>query len=106
MKTKTAKSLSVEIFVAGDANEAERICREYCLRVGLCVTVTSTKYIYTGGCEDGVVVGLRAYPRFPNTDIEHHANELAKALMAGLFQWSAMVVGPVETVWITTRDGV
>lgn len=32
----------------------------------LCVTVTPTRFIYVDGYEDGVVVGLINYPRFPS----------------------------------------
>ena len=33
---------------------------------GLCVSVIPTKYIYVNGKEEGVIVRLINYPRFPN----------------------------------------
>jgi hypothetical protein len=67
MITKTAPSYPVSIFIAGFPCDAYRICREYCDKVGFCVTVSATEYIYTNGSESGVIVGLINYPRFPST---------------------------------------
>ncbi len=61
-----APSCPVSIFIAGDYDKAHEICRAHCDAVGLCVTVTATSYIYTGGEEAGVIVGLINYPRFPS----------------------------------------
>lgn len=44
--------------------EAEEICQKYCDEVGLGLTLTRTKFIYTDGNEPGVIVGLINYPRF------------------------------------------
>lgn len=104
MKDLYVETKTIEIFVAGDFQEAKRICRRYCFNQGLCVTVSPTDYVYTGGEESGVIVGLRSYPRFPDTEIAIHARNLAYELIEGLDQWSAMVVHPADTVWITRRD--
>ena len=95
----------ITIYVAGSAETAEKICREYCDRVGLCVTVTATNYVYTGGSERGVAVGLINYGRFPSTDQELWAKalELATELVRRLEQTSCSVVGDVETVWLSWR---
>lgn len=104
MKRQMISTEVYEIYVAGDVEDAKRICRRYCFDEGLCVTVSPTTFIYTGGEESGVVVGLRAYPRFPETPIYTHAHELAARLIDGLSQWSAMVVGQTNTTWITRRE--
>jgi len=44
----------------------ESACREYCDRVGLCVTVTPTTFVYKGRSEPGAAIGLINYPRFPS----------------------------------------
>ena len=44
---------------------AGQICKEYVDSIGLCVTVTKTEFIYNGGREPGVIIGLINYPRFP-----------------------------------------
>lgn len=101
-----APSYPVSIFVGGSAWEAETICRAYGDEVGLCVTVSETKYIYTGGETAGVIVGLINYPRFPSTPdaIWAHAETLALRLIEGLKQESASIQAPDKTVWISFRD--
>lgn len=95
---------AVSIYIGGDLTEARRICREFCQR-GLCVTVEPLSFIYTNGEEVGVRVGLINYPRFPSTldALDATARELAEALIVGLHQWTASIVGPHETVWLSRR---
>lgn len=103
--TKTESTFTAQIYVAGPIEKAKDICAEYCLAAGLCVTVTPTEFIYTGGREQGVVVGLVNYPKFPVTpeDLRSQAELLAKTLVAGLHQQSALIVMPDKTVWFTSR---
>jgi ferredoxin len=63
--------------------DAYKICQDYCDTVGLCVTVTPTKYIYKNGEEDGIIIGLINYPRFPSTpfDIETTAQKRKNELV-------------------------
>jgi len=93
------------IYVAGPQAEAERICREFVMR-GLCVAVEPVEFIYTGGQERGVRVGLINYPRFPSepADILAAAEELARALVEGMHQHSATVVATDQTAWSTRRE--
>jgi len=95
-------SYPVSVFVAGDQAEATRICQAFCDQVGLCVTVTPTEYIYTGGQEAGLIVGLINYPRFPSLPIEifAKAEELAHRLVEGLGQRGATIQAPDKTIWI------
>jgi len=101
----TAPTFTAQIYVAGDINQAKQICRKYCMDVGLCVTVEPVDYIYTGGAEAGVRVGLINYPRFPAEpcDIRARAIDLARTLRVGLSQHSFSIVTPVETMWESTR---
>ncbi|SCM73418.1 conserved hypothetical protein [uncultured Pleomorphomonas sp.] len=103
---KTAPTALVTIFIAGDYAVAKSICRRFCLDVGLCVTIEPTTYVYTGGCEDGVRIGLINYPRFPKetSEIVAVARLLAHALREGLAQHSFSIVGPDLTEWNTTRE--
>ena len=109
--TKSAHSYTATIYCGlkqgyhgplGTNAEAECICRKYVDRVGLCVTVTPTRYIYSGGEEPGVIVGLINYPRFPKPpeEIRRHALELATQLMGGLHQQRVTVVMEGETVML------
>lgn len=94
-----------EIAIAGDYDDARRICRQFCER-GLCVTVTPTTYIYTGGEQAGVLVRLINYPRFPADppEIEMRALELGDELREGLCQDSFAVVTPERTYWRSRRE--
>jgi len=60
-----ADAYKIEIFIGGDHNKALDICEAFCTRVGLCVTVEPTTYVYSGGRCKGVRVGLINYARFP-----------------------------------------
>ena len=101
---KTEPSFSVRICIAGNYADAERICREFCFN-GYCVTLEVAEYIYAGGQESGVVVGLINYPRFPSNHdlITDAAKQLGMKLMEGLFQQSFCVVTPVDTIWFSRR---
>ena len=99
-----APSSNVDIFIAGDRATATHLCRAFCMR-GLCVSVTEADYVFTGGMESGVRVGLINYPRFIKqpAEIWGTAVELAKFLIEGLHQQSCTVVGPRETLWLSRR---
>lgn len=94
------------IFMAGDISIAKQVCREYCFDVGLCVTVHGTEYIYTGGQESGLIVGLINYPRFPASqeEINEKAEKLAMLLMERCCQHSFTIMDPVQTRWFSRRE--
>jgi hypothetical protein len=104
MQTETAPSYYVLIHMAGDLAQAKQACREFVMR-GLCVTITSTTYIYTGGEEEGFTVRLINYPRFPKPegDILATAYELANALRDRLYQHSYTIETPTVSEWSSTR---
>jgi hypothetical protein len=89
MKPKT-----ISIFVAGDQAKARDICARFCFSVGLCVTVTDTTYIYTGGREEGVEVKLQQYPLYPTVPVllEDKARALGQILRDELYQRKVMIV--------------
>ena len=91
----------VSIFIAGDVRLAKMICRDFCDQEGLCVTVTPTTYVYTGGQEDGVIVGLINYPRFPATPgrIYATARALADKLLELMGQKSFTIQTPDAAFW-------
>lgn len=104
-KHEACRAYPVSIFIAGDAKLAEMICRDFCDKEGLCVTVTPTTYVYTGGQEDGVIVGLINYPRFPKEPgaIYATANELAEQLCLKLGQQSFTVQTPDAAFFTSYR---
>lgn len=89
-------SYPISIFIAGDRTDANWAIREFCDKVGLCVTVTETDYIYTGGHEKGLIIGLINYPRFPLSpaDLVNVAEYLAEHLMFVLDQKSFSIQYP------------
>jgi hypothetical protein len=99
-------SYPVSIFVAGSLHDARVACGAFCDRVGLCVTVTPTNYVYTHGDEPGVIVGLINYGRFPSEPaaIFARATELALHLIDALGQQSASIQAPDKTLWVSFRD--
>lgn len=105
IKEQSSPSCDVVIYVAGDYDDARRICRGWCER-GACVSVQRVAYIYTGGEEVGVAVRFINYPRFPvePAELMRKARELAETLIHGLHQSSASIVGPKETIWLSRRE--
>ena len=103
--TKNETTYWVEIHLAGDLQVIEQTCRQYCMK-GLCVTVRPERFIYTGGQEDGAVIGLINYPRFPKLqcDIWEEAVTLAEQLREAACQHSVLVMGKDNTMWFTTRE--
>lgn len=82
--------------------DAEKAIQEYVDEIGLCVTITPTKYIYTNGAEPGFAIGLINYPRFPDTpeNIKNKALMLGERLRKLFRQYKVSVVFPNETVML------
>jgi len=90
-----------------DLQAVKNICQDY-VEKGLCVTVTKTDFIYTGGNEPGVVIGLINYPRFPTEDrlVVEDACRLADILMKALEQFRCTVVTPETTILLENEDKI
>ena len=103
---KFVNTYTVRIYIAGDYDDARRICRQECYADGLCVTVERCDFVYTGGEEAGVCVGLLNYPRFPSNgvDVSVRAEALAQRLLVGLCQQSVLVVTPTLTHWYSRHE--
>jgi hypothetical protein len=103
MKTTYETTFWVKIYASGPIEIAKQVIRENVLEKGLCVTIEPTTFIYTGGEEQGYVIGLINYPRFPTTRnvILKRANKLAKQLLRATHQMSVLVMTPFDTLWIT-----
>ena len=105
-----APSYPVSIFIAGEYGRCVQLCEDYCTAVGLCVTITRTHYAYSFGGEEGMIIGLINYPRFPKepAQIRAHAEELALSLLGHLRfppQESCTIHTPEQTYWISFREG-
>jgi hypothetical protein len=106
MKTETASTFTIRLYLSGPIEVAKQALRAECLREGLCVTIHETAFIYTGGEELGYVVGLLNYPRFPTTPeaLTERARAMMRALLEATHQHSALMVTPTESEWITKRE--
>lgn len=102
---KTVPTHQVTIWMAGDIATAHRVIRDFCYAEGACFTVTPSKFIYTGGEEDGFAIGLVNYPRFPSSAawLFERAEELARKLLPACNQRTCLLVGSVETKWIVSE---
>lgn len=104
--TRTLPTYTIRIYLSGSIEAAKQVIREHVLERPLCVTVEPTTFIYTGGEEQGYVVGLLNYPRFPTApnELNVRANILAELLLERTFQRSALIVTPTDTKWITRES--
>lgn len=105
MIAKTAETIRIDIFIAGDHKRIRDLCQKWCEK-GLCVTITPTEFAYKFGTERGAIVGLINYPRFPKSknEMDTEAARLAVYLMNSLSQGSCSIVSDDKTVWYTRRD--
>lgn len=103
---KWTDAYKVEIFIGGNYLDALYICQEYCDKVGLCVTVDPTDFVYSGGSCVGVRIGLINYARFPSKRdiIWDKAEALAELLKEELDQGSYTVQDPIRSMFVSTRD--
>tara|TARA_R110002051_G_scaffold30008_2_gene69538 strand:+ start:17112 stop:17435 length:324 start_codon:yes stop_codon:yes gene_type:complete len=99
--THVSPSVPIKIYIAGDMASAKNYIRKFCMERGACFTLSPTDFIYTGGAESGMCIGLENYPRFPKLgeDLVEIARDLAEGLLDALYQKTAMVVSPDDTFW-------
>lgn len=102
---KEIKTFTATIYLSGSIETIKQVCRKYCLR-GLCVTIKPTLFIYTGGEEFGVEIGLLNYPRFEESedDILQNTIELATKCRDEAMQHSWLIVTPEKTIWNSSRE--
>lgn len=98
---KIEPTFYAKIYLAGDIEVIKQICRQYCFETGFCVTVQPTLFIYTGGEEFGVEIGIVNYPRFPDTkqNLLNKAKSLAEKCREGALQMSYLILTPEKTIW-------
>jgi len=86
--------------------EVYTVCQEYCNTVKLGLTVTPTKFVYVNGMEDGVIIGLVNYPRFPKaeTEIREIALDLGVVLMETFNQERITIEGEGSMLMIEREE--
>lgn len=104
--TKMESTFWAKVYLSGSPEIIKQVCRKYCYRMGLCVTLKEVLFIYTGGEEFGVEIGLINYPRFPDTkeSLLQKAIELAKLCRDESYQHSYLVMTNEETIWDSTKE--
>lgn len=85
-----------------DAKLVRLLIQEHVDKVGLAVTFTPTIFIYSGGNEPGLIIGLINYPRFPksNEQIEDIAIVLAQKLKETYGQDRVTIVFTDKTIML------
>lgn len=88
--------------------QVEDIIQRWVDGIGMCVTVTRTKYVYTKGNEPGIIVGFINYPRFPSTpgDIAYRVFDLAQILLKECKQMQLSIVFPDETILFSNTEEI
>jgi hypothetical protein len=88
-------------------SELRLLIQDYVDKIGLCVSLTATEFIYSNGLELGVIIGLINYPRFPSDadTIYKRALHLAEYLRVSFGQLRVSVVCGTETVMLGDGEG-
>jgi len=96
------ETYAVTVYLACDPANAKAWLRRECYESGMCVTVTPTSFLYTGGEEVGVAIGFVNYPRYPADPpaIFARALRIARELVVECCQKSALVVATDRTEWV------
>jgi hypothetical protein len=94
--------IEIKIYIAGDIDVTKQVVREFCFEFGWCVTVTPTTFIYSGGEEQGVIVGVENYPRFASDaeTLMARAEELASRIAVRCCQKTYMICGIGKVRWV------
>lgn len=113
---KILKSYNVQIWIGLKKTYLEEgiynislvksICQRHVDKIGDCVTIIPTDFIYTNGNEKGVVIGFIQYPRFPREEetIKNNAIKLAKELMIALNQFRVTITTPNESIMLENQN--
>jgi hypothetical protein len=99
------KTWTATVYVGGDLAVTELVCRRLCFPKGMCVTLKPTTYIFAGGIEQGVEVGLIQYPPFPEAEeaLLDKAIWVGREVAEANFQWSYSVVTLDKTHFFSRR---
>lgn len=63
MASNIVPTFTITLWIAGDIETARRRIHERAYFNGMCVTLTPTTFVYTGGEEAGMAIGFVSYPR-------------------------------------------
>lgn len=94
------------VYVGGDMAVSEMVCKRLTFPKGLCVTLEPTRYIYAGGVEDGVKIGLIQYPPFPEDEevLLEKAIKVGQEVAEANYQWSYSIITPTKNYFFSRRN--
>ncbi|MBI2057142.1 hypothetical protein HYT91_02705 [Candidatus Pacearchaeota archaeon] len=83
-------------------NEVKNFLQDYVDKTSFCVTITPTTFVYKNGRENGVIIGLINYPRFPKTkkELKRRAEEIAKLCKEEYKQNRISIEYPDKTIML------
>jgi len=86
--------------------EAYAICQSYCDENPIGLSISPTKFIYHKGAEDGFVVTLINYPRFPKSHntLKDKSVELGTILLKAFKQERLSIEGQMFTLMLEKDD--
>lgn len=101
--TKKGYDNDLSILMEDKKNFVKKICQNYVDKIGWCVSVTSTDFIYKDGQESGFIIGIINYPRFPLTkeQLKNRTINLASILKENLQQLRVSIVFSDETFMLS-----
>ena len=93
------------LYVAGNMNEIEIVCRKFVFPNGVCVTIEPLKYVFAGGAEEGARIGFIQYVPFVEQDkkILEKAKSIGKLISENNFQWSFSIIDPYKSYFFSRR---
>lgn len=105
---KSGPTQKCEIYVAGSLPKLEAVATKF-VKLGLCVRVTPSDFIFTEGRESGATITLINYPRFSRSSeyIRQLAIALGHRILEETDQLSLTVLstGAInDTVYIAKRE--
>jgi len=106
IKSKDCPTHVIDIYISGSKSEIKKLCREFCFKKKICVSLTDVDFVYTGGSEYGNRISVLAYPKYPIDTFELNklATQLATFLLERTYQRSCSIVGPKTTTWLHVEE--
>ena len=104
---KRCKSYNIQIYVTGNINQIEAICSKFCYKKSHCVNLSSRRFIYNGGIEDGVCIEFINYAKYQDKGIGQQvvlATELAQKIVSECYQKSCSIVTPNNTYYFSIKE--
>lgn len=88
--------------------EVIKICRKYTDKLGWCITVTPTYFVYKNGDEEGFSIGIINYPRFPlsQKELKKRTFELANILLKHFRQYRISIVFKDKTIILSEKKKI